>query len=86
MPTPAIQHDPQRQRFEFDLDGVCGALEYRISGGFLTILHTEVDPALAGRGLGGQLVEAALAYADEAGLQVDSRCGFATRYLQARAS
>ncbi|MCD9029634.1 N-acetyltransferase [Luteimonas sp. BDR2-5] len=86
MPSPPIRHDPRRHLFEFDLDGCRGTLEYRISSGFLTILHTVVDPALAGRGLGGQLVEAALGYARDAGLEVASACGFASRYLQTRAS
>src|ERR1035438_8282812 len=47
-------------RFELTADGGLGELVYRLRDGRLVILHSEVPEALGGRGLGGQLVSAAV--------------------------
>lgn len=52
---------PERSRFELRVDGeVRGLLDYRFRGERYDLHHTEVDPALGGRGLGTRLVRAAL--------------------------
>ena len=50
-------------RFVIDVDGIEAELLYRIEPGRLVLIHTEVPDALGGRGLGGQLVLAAIARA-----------------------
>ena len=46
------------------------------------LVHTEVPDALAGRGLGGRLVTAALDRAEREGLTVVPWCPFARDWLQ----
>ena len=54
MTTPV--HLPGEHRFETTVDGHAGRLDYSVSGDVMTIVHTEVDPALEGRGVAGALV------------------------------
>jgi uncharacterized protein len=79
---PKIEHRPERRRFEAALDGAHGRLDYRLGPGVMTILHTEVDPALEGHGVAGALVRAALDHARAGGLKVDPVCGYAKAYME----
>ncbi len=72
--TAAVTHRLEAQRFETAVDRHGGFLDYRVQGGVLTLLHTEVDPALQGRGLAGALVRAAPDHARSNGLTVDPEC------------
>ena len=77
-----IQHQPEQQRFEATLDGHRGANEYRIDGGVMTIIHTEVAAELEGKGVAGALTQAALDYAKARGLKVKAVCSYARGYMQ----
>ena len=80
--TPTIRHDPARQRFEATLDGHHGRVEYRIDSGVMTIVHTEVDGALEGRGVAAALVGAALEQARREGLKVVPECSYTRSYME----
>ena len=80
MTTPV--HRPDVRRFEATVDGHVGRLDYEMHEGVLTIVHTEVDPALEGRGVAGALVRAALDHARANGLKVRARCAYAASYLE----
>jgi predicted GNAT family acetyltransferase len=56
-------------------------LEYRMSGGRMVILHTDVPEALRGGGVGGRLVQAALDHARTHGLRVEPRCPYAAAWI-----
>ncbi len=76
MPEPLpIVHRQEHRRFVMDAER--GELIYSLSPGRLTILHTEVEPALRGAGQAARLVDAAVQWARAQGLKVDSRCGYA---------
>jgi predicted GNAT family acetyltransferase len=79
---PKIEHRPERHRFEATLDGAHGRIEYRLQPGLLTIVHTEIDPALEGRGVAGALVRAALDHARAHGLKVDPECSYARSWME----
>jgi len=79
MTTPV--HVPDRHRFEATVDGHAGRLDYSLSDGVLTIVHTEVDPALEGKGVAGALVRAALDHARASGLKVHPSCEYAASYM-----
>lgn len=81
MGEVAIEHVPGRG-FIAEVDGHRILLDYRLSDGTMTIVHTEVPPALRGRGLAGQLVRAAFAHAREAGLKVAPRCAYAAEWVE----
>ena len=80
MTTPI--HRPGAHQFEATLDGHAGRLDYSVRGDVLTILHTEVDPALEGRGVAGALVRAALDHARASGLKVRPSCPYAASYME----
>jgi uncharacterized protein len=83
-PDVRVEHRPDERRYELFLDGEhAGELVYRDRGeNVLAFLHTEVDPAKQQRGLGGQLVGAALDDARERGLRVVPVCPFVDAYVR----
>jgi uncharacterized protein len=78
----SVSHDPETHRFEASVDGRGGFLSYRVHARVMTLLHTEVDPALEGRGVAAELVRAALAHARAHDMKVDPQCGYAASYMQ----
>ena len=63
------------------VDGHTAELVYRLRNGRMVLIHTEVPEALGGRGLGGELVEAAIDRAVLDGLTIVPLCPFARRWL-----
>ena len=79
-----VAHNPEEHRFELSVDGHLAVLTYMLTGNIMVFLHTEVPPAIGGRGLGVNLVETGLKYAREHGLKVRSMCWFMSKYLRRR--
>jgi predicted GNAT family acetyltransferase len=69
-------------RFELVIDDDVAELDYHRHGDRLTLLHTEVPDAFEGQGVGGQLVRAALEYAEAEGLTIVPSCPFARSWLE----
>jgi predicted GNAT family acetyltransferase len=67
--------------FEIAQDGSTAILEYIVTGGLMTFVHTEVPENLGGKGFGGKLVKFALEYAKRNNLQVVAHCEFAHSYI-----
>jgi predicted GNAT family acetyltransferase len=73
---------PERGRFEIrDGDRCVGLASYHVEGDVMTLPHTEVDPAMGGRGLGTRLVRGVLTAARERNLHVLPYCSFIRKYL-----
>jgi predicted GNAT family acetyltransferase len=80
-PLP-IAHRPERDRFILeDGEREVGELIYARSTGRITILHTEVAPALRNAGEAARLVDAAVQWARAQDLKVDARCSYAHAVL-----
>jgi predicted GNAT family acetyltransferase len=77
----AIRHDVEAHRFEADVDGHVGFVEYARDDEVLVVLHTIVPDPIGGRGIAGQLVQAAVDYAQAQGLKLASRCWYASGWL-----
>jgi len=78
-----VRNDPDEGRYELVLDGsIVGELDYRLSHDAVVLVHTEVDAALQGRGLGERLVAGALADIRARGLRPVAVCPFVREYLQ----
>lgn len=52
--------DPGGQSFEMDVDGAQAIAMYEIHGQTITFTHPKAPATLRGRGIGSQLVKAAL--------------------------
>ncbi|HRI18767.1 MAG TPA: GNAT family N-acetyltransferase [Burkholderiaceae bacterium] len=81
-PSIAIEHLPVRGRFQAHVDGRLCVADYRLAGGQMQMIHTEVAPDLQGRGIAAALVEAALAYARANGLKVVPLCSYVRAYMR----
>lgn len=77
-----VTHATNERRFEAQVDGWLCVADYGIAGQVMTMTHTYVPPALAGRGIAAALVAAALAHARSAGLRVRPSCSYVARYMQ----
>ena len=77
-----VQHNPQVKRFETTVEGVSAFLTYTQEEKVLTLLHTEVPPALEGRGIGSRLAGSALDYARQQNLKVVAKCSFVAKYIE----
>jgi predicted GNAT family acetyltransferase len=83
MSAPAeVVDNAGRSRFELHADGRLAELVYRLRGGRLVLVHTEVPPELEGQGIGGKLVTAAIDRAVRDGLTVVPSCPFAHGWLE----
>jgi predicted GNAT family acetyltransferase len=81
--APAFSDLSDRRRFEITVDGVAlGFAEYRRRPGFISFIHTEIDPARNGEGLGTMLVRAALDTARAEGLAVLPYCPFVRDFIK----
>lgn len=50
-----VRDNRAAKRFEAALDGYAGRVEYNLIEGGMVISHTEVDPALEGRGVASRM-------------------------------
>ena len=86
-PTPSpdivVADNPAEGRYEIRVDGdLAGVAEYRDRGGRRIFVHTVIDDAFAGRGLGNRLAAGALDDAIGRGLPIVPRCPFIRAYLE----
>ncbi len=77
-----VTHNREAQRFEAAFPEGLAVCNYRRSGSLLVLNHTEVPPALEGRGLAAELVGAVLAWAREQGLKVRPSCSYVAAYMR----
>jgi len=77
-----VRDNPERRRFEILVDGEIGGFaDYRQRDGAVVVVHSEVDPAFRGRGLGGELARRTLDTLRERGEKVVPSCPFFARYV-----
>ncbi|MBE2242027.1 MAG: N-acetyltransferase [Burkholderiaceae bacterium] len=81
----AIEHLPERGRFQTVVDGRTCVCDYRLAGGVMEIVHTGVPGAVEGRGIAGELVAAALAHARANGWKVRPVCSYVQAYMRRHA-
>ena len=77
-----INHDREAHRFTTEVDGHRAQLDYTLADRVMTITHTRVPPAIGGRGIAAELMEAALSAARGAGWSVNPACSYAESYLK----
>lgn len=77
-----VTKNEAESRYEIHVDGaLAGFLEYRTVDDVLALVHTEVDEAYAGQGLGGQLAKYALDDAKARDVKISPLCPFVAKYI-----
>ena len=77
-----VVHNPAESRYEIHVDGqLAGFTVYRARPGIIEFVHTEIDDAYEGHGLGGQLARGALDAVRATGDKVIATCPFIKRWI-----
>ena len=77
-----LRNNKSKSRFELEIDDHMAFVEYALSSGSITLLHTEVPKELGGRGVGSILAKAVLENIRAQGLKVEPRCEFLAGYIK----
>lgn len=77
-----VENNEKARQFQLRVEGHLALIRYVYSNGSIVFVHTEVPPALEGRGIAGKLARAALEYAREHKLSVVPRCPFVAAYIR----
>lgn len=82
-----LETNPAAQRYEFYLgQRRIGLADYRDQGDAVSIPHTEIDPAVGGRGLGSQMVRGVLDDLRAQHRQVLPDCPFVAKVIRENGS
>ena len=69
-------------RLELEIEGSIAFIEYKLTHDLLFLIHTEVPPALKGKGAGNAIVEKTLQFAKDNNYKIIPLCDFVRRYLE----
>lgn len=76
-----VSDDVAHHRFLYRENGLDAQLVYRTEPDRLILVHTEVPDGLAGRGIGGSLVRAAIERAEKSAETLVPLCPYARKWL-----
>ncbi len=80
---PVVTDNPAKGRYETQIGEAVAFLTYRDRpDGARVLVHTEVPPAVEGRGVGGRLVKTALDAARRDRRRVVPQCPFVRSYIE----
>jgi uncharacterized protein len=83
MAEVEVRDNPQQSRFEAYVDGeLAGFSAYVTAHGSINIVHTEVDDAYEGKGVGSSLVKQMLDQLRGGDLKVTASCPFVRAWLR----
>ncbi len=80
--TNGVRDNPERSRFELDVEGQVAFANYRQDGAVFDIVHTEVPRELNGKGYGSDLVRGTLDLIRSRGQKMRPMCGFVRFFLR----
>ncbi len=79
--TSNVRDNTALHRFELEAEDHVAFSQYKRAGGVIDILHTEVPPALNGKGIGSRLVRGLLDLVRAEGVKVRPLCPFVRSYM-----
>ena len=83
MSALVVRNNPEELRYEaLRDDQLVGLIRYRTEPGVVVLVHTEVDEAVEGTGVGSALVRGALDDLRARGLRLVPVCPFVAAYLR----
>ncbi len=78
-----VVNNPDQHRYEIRVDGaLAGFAQYSRQSGVVTFIHTGIDPAYEGQGLGSVLARSALDEVRGSGEQIVPLCPFIAGYIR----
>jgi len=77
-----IRHDAEARRFQTEVDGHTGVLDYSEHGDRVSFDHVVVPDAIGGRGVAGALTRHALEHARAEGWRVVPRCPYVRAWVE----
>lgn len=80
--TYKVTNNPEQKRFEATVDGHLAVVEYILAADRIVFSHTEVAPALTGKGVAGQVARVALEYAQSHKLKVLPICPYMAGFIR----
>jgi predicted GNAT family acetyltransferase len=80
--TDTFRDNEAASRFELEIEGAIAFVAYRKSPGAITLVHTEVPPALGGKGVGSKLARATLDAVRAQGRKLTVECEFIQGYMK----
>jgi len=82
MSEQQVVNNEAEQRFEIWVGENVGYIDYKLGVGSINLTHTEVSPALEGKGISGKVAAAALDYARDNNLSVIPSCPYIATYIK----
>ena len=76
-----VVNNPDKKRFEVEIDGKLALVEYIHAGTNIVFTHTEVPEEFEGMGVGAKMAKVALSFAQENNLKVQPLCPFIKSYI-----
>lgn len=77
-----VRHLPEARRFEIDVEGHTGVLDYSIDDDTVSMNSVRVPDAIGGRGVAGTLTRFALDHARAQHWRVVPRCPYVKRWIE----
>ena len=77
-----LKDNPEKKRYEFQLEPHTPFVEYIRAQDKIYLTHTEVPPALEGKGIGSALVKQALEDIKDKNLTLVPLCPFVAMYIK----
>ena len=78
---PLVKNEADK-RFEIDVEGYKAFIDYKETSSQIWLIHTEADPALAGKGAAKAVVEKTLAYVKESSKKLLPFCPYVFAYIK----
>jgi predicted GNAT family acetyltransferase len=77
-----LKVNAESHRLELEIKGSTAFIEYKLLHDRLLLIHTEVPPALEGKGAAGAIVQKALQFAKDNNYKIVPICPFVRSYLE----
>lgn len=78
-----VTDNTEAHRYEAHADGaLAGFIDYQVRDGRITLVHTQVEDAFEGKGLGSSLVKGALGMVRDSGHEMLPVCPFVAAYVK----
>jgi predicted GNAT family acetyltransferase len=80
--TIPLHKNEEKRRFEIEVDGSFAFIDYKETDSQIALVHTETEPALAGKGAASAVVEKTLIYIEQSKKTVLPYCSYVFTFIK----